>query len=503
MHSIHHRMSTTQPFHSAAPSLRAAGPTAATPSAPAAGLGAAAEFALRTVTEVQAAVLSHTSLQQAAACLVREVATRLDLSRVSLGLLRGGQMSVVSDSDGLPASGDTAHAERLAEAMAEASDQMAVLCLPAPQARAAEHPRVTLAQERLLQAEPGAVATVPVVFHGQALGALCAQHGGGAITAQQVALLEQVAALAAPVLQLMQANERPWHRRLRDQAASAWRGREGGGWAAASLGLRGAVLGGGLLLAAWLLWPSAASVGGAARLEGAVQRTLVAPMDGFIGQVHVRPGDAVRAGQLLAELSGQELQIERARWESQVAQHENAVAGAQAASNRAQLAIAQSRSAEAEAQLALVSERLERSRILAPFDGVVIQGDLSQQLGAPVQQGAELMVLAPQGQFRVIVAVDERDIGAVSIGQEGRMALSALPWDTLALRVVRITPVATVAQGRNVYEVEATLSGAAPAGLRPGLQGSALLQAGQAPRLLNWSRRLVEAARLAWWEVFG
>ena len=41
---------------------------------------------------------------------------------------------------------------------------------------------------------------------------------------------------------------------------------------------------------------------GIARVEGLQQRTLVAPMDGFLKTVNVRPGDAVRRGQVLLEL---------------------------------------------------------------------------------------------------------------------------------------------------------------------------------------------------------
>jgi multidrug resistance efflux pump len=180
----------------------------------------------------------------------------------------------------------------------------------------------------------------------------------------------------------------------------------------------------------------------------------------------------VKAGQVLVELADQDLLLEQQRWQSALAQHDNAYAAANAHADRAQQVIHQSRAAEAQAQLELVQLRLERGRIDAPFDAVVVQGDLSQQLGAPLSQGAELMTLAPQGQFRVIVEVDERDIAAVAVGQPGTLALSALPWDTLPIRVSRITPMATALEGRNVYEVEAELK--APGGaLRPGLQGSA------------------------------
>ena len=42
---------------------------------------------------------------------------------------------------------------------------------------------------------------------------------------------------------------------------------------------------------------------------------------------------------------------------------------------------------QVEAQLALVEEQLSRARLIAPFDGYVVTGDLSQNLGSPVARG--------------------------------------------------------------------------------------------------------------------
>ena len=233
-----------------------------------------------------------------------------------------------------------------------------------------------------------------------------------------------------------------------------------------------------------------------------MQRVLVAPADGFLRQVHARPGQVVKAGQVLVELADQDLLLEQQRWQSALAQHDNAYAAANAHADRAQQVIHQLRAAEAQAQLDLVQLRLDRGRIDAPFDALVVQGDLSQQLGAPLSQGAELMTLAPQGQFRVIVDIDERDIAAVAVGQAGTLALSALPWDTQPIRVTRITPMATALEGRNVFEVEAELKAPGSA-LRPGLQGSAHIVVGQRSGLASLSQRLVDGLRLALWEWWG
>jgi multidrug resistance efflux pump len=229
-------------------------------------------------------------------------------------------------------------------------------------------------------------------------------------------------------------------------------------------------------------------------------------MAGYVQQAHVRAGDAVKAGQLLMELADQDLLLERQRWQSQLAQYLDGLAAAQARADRAQLVILQSRADEAQAQLDLVEERLQRSRLIAPFDALVVQGDWSQQLGTPVKEGAELFVLAPSDRFRVMVEIDERDIARMAqVAQtplQGQLTLSAMPWESLPLRVTRLSPVAKAVEGRNVFEVEAELL-QPRSGLRPGLQGQARIESQAASPLLHWARRGLGSLRLAWWEWMG
>ena len=78
-----------------------------------------------------------------------------------------------------------------------------------------------------------------------------------------------------------------------------------------------------------------------------------------------------------------------------------------------------------DARLALLDAQLARSRMLAPFDGVVMEGDLSQTLGAAVERGQRLFQLAPLDEQRIIVEVDERDVAALRPGQAGELRLTA------------------------------------------------------------------------------
>ena len=449
-----------------------------------------APAALRAVLDLQAALLSHVDLRQAADAFARELASRFAYDRVAVGMVRSSVVDVVA------CGGSSAEPELVGAAMAEALDQRASVLWPEPRQHA--HPRITLAHRQLQAASDGAAASVPMVAGGIAIGAVTVERDGRPITAADLEALEHLACLAGPVLELMRRNERGPLDRLRHGTRQQMQRLRQPQYASRRVALIGAVA----LLIALAFVPTDFHVGGHARLEGAVQRVLVAPADGFLRHVHVRPGDSVKAGQTLIEMAEQDLLLERQRWQSQMAQYETAHAAANARADRAQLVINHSRAVEAEAQLALVDMKLERAHIEAPFDGIVIRGDLSQSLGAPVQQGLELMTIAPRDRFRVIVEVDERDIAAVQVGQSGSLALSALPWNTLPLRVTRITPMATALQGRNAFEVEAALL-QQPADLRPGLQGTARIVAGRHSTLWTWSRRLVEAARLTLWEWVG
>jgi multidrug efflux pump subunit AcrA (membrane-fusion protein) len=327
------------------------------------------------------------------------------------------------------------------------------------------------------------------------MGALLAEWPEAApAAAQHLALLDSVAAAIGPWLALSRRAERSWRERCAEALRSAWRRMARADDPAPKLFVL--ALACMVAAAAWI--PVPYRVGAAARIEGAVQRVVAAPIDGFLHKSHVRPGDTVHAGDLLVELADQDLLLEQRKWEGALAQHENGVAAALARADRAQFVITQGKAGEARAQLELVRQQLGRTRLLAPIDGVVIKGDLSQSLGAPVQRGDSLLTLAPAQRFRLIIDVDERDISHVQTGQTGQLALASLPAQPLGFAVERVTPVAVVHDGRNAFEVEARLLAAAPA-LRPGLQGVAKIDAGARSAAWIWGHRGLDWLRLALW----
>jgi multidrug efflux pump subunit AcrA (membrane-fusion protein) len=143
---------------------------------------------------------------------------------------------------------------------------------------------------------------------------------------------------------------------------------------------------------------------------------------------------------------------------------------------------------------------------VAPFDGVIVRGDLQQRLGSPVEKGEVLFEIAPLDGYRVVLEVDERDVAFVSAGQTGRLRLSALPGEALPFVVERVTPVAVAEDGRNRFRAEARLEQPSdslprePADrLRPGMTGVARIDAGRRARAWIWTHETLAWLRLAAW----
>jgi RND family efflux transporter MFP subunit len=238
-----------------------------------------------------------------------------------------------------------------------------------------------------------------------------------------------------------------------------------------------------------------------ATLEGTVQRAVAAAIPGYIAEARARAGDVVRKGDLLAAIDDRDLRLERLKWVSQRAQRTSEYREALAGHQRARVQVLGAQLEQAEAQLALIDEQLARTRIVAPFDAIVVKGDLSQSLGAPVERGNVLFELAPLDAYRIIMKVDERDITNVVVGQGGNLALSSMPHDPLALVVEKITPVSVVEEGRNYFRVEASAKGGID-GLRPGMEGVGKIQVEERRLIWIWTHKIGHWLRMwvwSWW----
>jgi multidrug efflux pump subunit AcrA (membrane-fusion protein) len=207
----------------------------------------------------------------------------------------------------------------------------------------------------------------------------------------------------------------------------------------------------------------------------------------------------VQRNDLLVALDDRDLVLDQLKWRAERDKLVQKKREALAKHDRVNLAIFDSQVRQADVQLALAEEKLARARIVAPFDGIVVSGDLSQILGSPVEKGKVLFELAPLDSYRLVIHVGERDVRYISVGQRGIIALAGMPGEPLPLVLTKITPVTVAEEGRNAFRVEARLTEKGPH-LRPGMEGVAKIETGQRSIVWIWTRGVAEWLRLAAWK---
>jgi multidrug resistance efflux pump len=204
----------------------------------------------------------------------------------------------------------------------------------------------------------------------------------------------------------------------------------------------------------------------------------------------------------MATLDDRDLRLERLKWATQRAKQQREYAEALAKQELAKAQVLRTQIEQADAQLSLLDEQLGRLRITAPFDGIVVSGDLSQQLGAPVERGNVLFEVAPLNAYRIVLKVDERDIVEVHTGQSGELVLSSMPDRGFAFKVEKITPISTAQEGHNFYRVEGKPTEEDSTALRPGMQGVAKIIVDERRLAWIWSHKVVHWFRMfiwSWW----
>ncbi len=446
------------------------------------------------IVKLVASCFEQETFDGAANALVTQLATSLQCERVSFGILKGQHCEVIALSNSARFDARANLIGSIAEAMDEAIDQDSILSFPTKDKQS--NTFVTRSHVELVRKfGTGSVCTIPLIHDGAIFGALTLER-----TEEQpfdeniIRLCEQCAALVAPFLRLKKSDE-AW---LPQKIWTAFKAKFGGFFGLKHIGIKLSAL----IVAAFLLFASLSKgefqVHADAVLEGKVQRVVAASIDGFIASSTFRAGDTVNKGDVLATLDDKDLKLEQLKLSSERQKFKREYREAMAKGDRVQVRVSSAQVAQAEAEIELVNEQLVRTQIVAPFDGIIIDGDLSQSLGSPVERGDTLFKVAPLDGYRIVLKVDEREIAYVENGQQGVLALSSLPGKHLPLVVEKITAVANTEEGYNAFRVEAGLPESSIV-LRPGMEGIGKISVGEATILWIWTHEMIDWLRLWFW----
>lgn len=446
----------------------------------------------RATLDLIASVLDHQRFGPAATAAATELAIRFDCARVSIGFTRRGSTRVAAISHTAQFGRQMSLVRGIGAAMDEAIDQRCSILFPV----GADEPVATHAHGELArQQHDGQVLTVPMFVADAFVGAITFERARGyPFSAELVQLLDVITTAIGPILEEKRLNDRWLVTKAAESFSLQVKRLLGAGHIGRKLALAGllaAVAFGGLATDTY-------RVNANAQVEGSVRRAVVSSYDGYIQTANFRAGDLVKAGDALATLEDRELALERLRWSTQRQQYNFEYDKALASRQPATINVIKSQIEQADAQLRLIDEQIARTRLVAPFDGLVVAGDLSQRIGGSVSRGELLFEIAPLTDYRVIMQVDERQIADVRAGQSGEVVFASLPEERFELIVDKITPVAQAREGKNLFQVEGSLGQISPR-LRPGMIGVAKISVDERQLVAIWMRPVIEWLRLASW----
>lgn len=468
-----------------------------------------ASLALDLGTRLIAAMNTAPNFKGACLQLVNDLSKQFSLDRVAMGWVKGDTSRVQAISDIEHFDNRTQMVQKIATAMDECLDQEQPVMHPPPPlegpsadtvlgtAIAHAHRELAAGNSKLK------VCSLPLRVDEGVVGVITLESAGeGAIDVATVEMMQSALDLVAPVLKVRRSDDRNLVRRLWGDVlkAGAWFvGPKQTAWKLVGLLAISAIV-------FSLLYRTTYRPGAEATLEPRVRRIVSAPLEGIIKRLGdgIEPGKRVEVGQTLVEMDTTEWVLGLAESQAKVTQALTQASAARAARQQDKAVQAELEAQAAERQVERFRYRIDRSRITAPIAGTIITGDIKDRVGSTIKLGDQLFQIADLSDIIVTARVDERDIALVKTAFDqgrgtGAVATKGKPDETFGFKVDRIVPLASAVDGKNVFEVRGTLSGAAE-WFRPGMEGIAKFDTERMSIARIATRRIIDQARLwLWW----
>jgi HlyD family secretion protein len=193
---------------------------------------------------------------------------------------------------------------------------------------------------------------------------------------------------------------------------------------------------------------------------GAVQTIQVGTqVSGQLAAIHVDYNDRVRKGQLLARIDPRlqtqaveeaQAQLERAQATLAHAESDhargkqlfdaNVITASELSTLQSSLSVQQASVKSARIALERARQNLAYTYIHAPIDGVIVERnvDVGQTVAANFSAPQLFLIANDLSDMRILVAVDESDIGAIRTGQPVEFTVQAYPRETFAGTVQQV-----------------------------------------------------------------
>lgn len=202
--------------------------------------------------------------------------------------------------------------------------------------------------------------------------------------------------------------------------------------------------------------------------------------EGVVSRVFVKEGQAVRAGQVVAEMEDWNAQSgvaeAESRYQSALLQMNSALAtndGTTAGEQRVQAEYWK-------AELARVQEVLSKSQLRSPIDGIIATPHVEDSAGRKLGLGDSFAQVVDTSRAIVDVAASDDDAGLLKVGQAASVKLNSYPARTFHGEVAIVSPKATDLQDSAVFYARVSVPNANGL-LRTGMEGRGKIRVGWKP----------------------
>ncbi|MDB5322751.1 MAG: HlyD family secretion protein [Phycisphaerales bacterium] len=470
------------------------------------------ELAVRhqNVLQLSTSVATAEGFEAAAMNFCNELSTRAGASRVSLGWMKGENIKVRALSHTEKFDKKQELIVKLQRVMEECLDQEEPVRFDADGTRSEN---VTREAESLLRTQGNSsVYSIPLRRRAEIVGIITLEFSPPAKLTDEVAnALSVTSDLLAPQLWDRHENDRWIAVKMGHSIANATQVALGRKHVLAKL-IIALVIGLGLFIT---FFQPMYHVSAPFQFVAAEKRTISSPYEGFLDRVYVKAGERFKKGQVLAELRTDDLESKRAKaaadFNSYNVTYLQKLADRNNPRSQSEAAYAKEQAAGAAADTKYYDFQISQSKMIAPFDGIVLKGDLDDKVGAPVKVGDPLMEIADMSQpLKAELAVPERDIHFIgempanaadrklTDGWTGKLATNSLPGQDIKFKIDRIVPLGDAKDAENTFKVYAVLE-EQPGFIRPGMAGEARIDAGHKRLAWIWTHRLVDFLRLKLW----
>jgi RND family efflux transporter MFP subunit len=230
----------------------------------------------------------------------------------------------------------------------------------------------------------------------------------------------------------------------------------------------------------FIFCPLPMRVSGGATVAPAAIAQVQPGVDGVVKKVYVHEGDRVQKNTALAELEDWNYRAEVASAQARYSEATETMNRALAQNDGTRAGIERIKADYWRAELGRAQERLDRTTIRSPLDGIVTTPHVENSVGRRLTQGDTFAEIVETSHVTVDVAIPEDDATLLQRGEHAAIKLESFPVRTFHGEVTVVSPQGQVESERRVFAARVSLPNE-DGSIRPGMQGQGKVSVGWHP----------------------